>query len=63
MVNSGIETIDMKWSQEKKNSSSARPSTMVRVIKPAKVPSWTKSLSLDIFTRSSIYRRQVTLMY
>ena len=33
------ETMEKKWSQEEKSSSSVRPLTMARVVKPAKVPS------------------------
>ena len=46
-----IETMEKKWSQEEKNSPGARPSAMARVVKPAKVSSWTKSISLDTYTK------------
>ena len=50
-IRSVIETMEKKWSQEEKVSSSVKSSGMARVVKPAKVPTWTKSMGLDVYTR------------
>ena len=42
-----VEILDSKWSEEDK----AKPRNMARVVKPAKVPTWTKDVTLEMFER------------
>ena len=56
-IKSLLETMEKKWSQEEKSSSLVKSTGIARVVKPAKVPTWTKSMSLDVYTRQlTIYK-------
>ena len=45
-----IETMGKKYSQEEKGIALRAPN-MAHVVKPAKVPTWTKDMSLETFRR------------
>ena len=45
-----IETMEKKYSQEEKGIASRAPN-MAHVVKPAKVLTWTKDISLETFRR------------
>ena len=43
--------MEKKWTKLEKEIPSVKPSRMAEVVKPAKIPSWTKSMSLEMYTR------------
>ena len=47
-----IDTMEKKWSKEEKEIAPiARQSGVAKVVKLAKVPTWSKSMSLEVYTR------------
>ena len=46
------DTMEKKWSKEEKESAPiVKQSGVAKLVKPAKVPTWSKSMSLEVYTR------------
>ena len=56
-----IETMEKKYSQEEKVIAS-RAANIAHVVKPAKVPTWTKDMSVKTFWRQLRFGKLVVVM-
>ena len=47
-----IDIMEKKWSKEEQESAPiVRSSEVAKIVKPVKVPTWNKSMSLEVYTR------------
>ena len=49
-----IETLQKEYNQEGEMAKSTRTPNMVKIVKPAKVPTWTRNMTLDTFKRQLV---------
>ena len=48
-----IDTMEKKWSKEEELAPTVRSSGVAKVVKLAKVPTWNKCMSLEVYMRKS----------